>query len=79
MFNKYNSKSDSEVINKLIPIILTLILLIALIFSIYVVMKKRRKAGVTGIKSALTPICLYLVAVTNLLAYWLIGLVLWGY
>ncbi|WP_339162716.1 hypothetical protein MHB50_06365 [Siminovitchia sp. FSL H7-0308] len=64
----------------MIPIILTAILLIALIFSIYVVIKKRKKAGVTGIKSALTSICFYLIAITNVLAYWLdfIGLFSWS-
>src|SRR5699024_12726127 len=50
--------------------ILSVILIIALIFSISVVIKKRRKAGVKGIKSALTPICLYLMAIMCLLAYW---------
>ncbi|KAB8135807.1 hypothetical protein F9U64_10640 [Gracilibacillus oryzae] len=61
------------------PIILSIILLIALAFSISVVFKKRKKAGITGIKSALTPICLYLIAVTNLLAYWFdfMGLINW--
>ena len=60
--------------------ILSVILIIALIFSISVVITKRRKAGVTGIKSALTPICLYLIAIINLLAYWFnfLGIISWS-
>lgn len=63
----------------MIPIILSVALLIALIVSISVVVYQRKKAGVTGIASALTPICFYLIAVTNLLAYWLdfLGLISW--
>lgn len=64
----------------MVPVILTIILLIALVFSIFIVVQKRKKAGVTGMKSALTPICLYLVAITNILAYWFnfIGLLSWS-
>lgn len=60
--------------------ILSVILIIALIFSISVVIKKRRKAGVTGIKSALTFICLYLMAIISLLAYWFnfLGIISWS-
>jgi hypothetical protein len=60
--------------------ILTIILIIALIFSISVVIAKRRKAGITGIKTALSSICLYLMAVINLLAYWFdfLGVVSWS-
>lgn len=60
-------------------IFLSIILVIALIFSIMVVVMKRKKAGITGVKSALTSICFYLIAITNLLAYWFdfIGLVSW--
>jgi hypothetical protein len=52
------------------PVILTILLIIALIFSISVVIAKRKKAGITGIKTALSSICLYLMAVINMLAYW---------
>lgn len=64
----------------MLPIILTIILIIVLIFSISVVITKRRKAGITGIKTALTSICLYLMAIINLLAYWLnfLGVVSWS-
>lgn len=62
------------------PVILSIILIVSLIFSISVVIKKRKKAGVTGIKSALSSICLYLLAVTNLFAYWFnfLGLLSWS-
>ena len=65
---------------KLLQIILSIILIITLIFSISVVIQKRKKASITGIKSILTSICLYLIAVTNLLAYWFdfMGLLNWS-
>lgn len=61
------------------PIILSLMLIIALVFSIYVGVKKRKRAGISGIKSALTSICFYLIAITNLLSYWFnfMGLLNW--
>lgn len=64
----------------MIPIILSIILIIALIFSISVVIQKRKEAGITGIKSALTSICFYLIAVINLLAYWFdfMGILNWS-
>ncbi len=42
--------------------------------------QKRKKAGITGIKSALTPSCFYLIGITNLLAYWFnfMGLLNWS-
>ncbi|TCN24134.1 hypothetical protein [Mesobacillus foraminis] len=64
----------------MVPIILTLILVLLLVFSIFFVIRRRKKAGITGFKSALTPICFYLIAVVNILAYWFnfLGLVNWG-
>ncbi|WP_194841371.1 hypothetical protein [Salinibacillus xinjiangensis] len=64
----------------MLPIILTIILLIALMFSISSLMKKRNKAGITGVKSALTAISFYLIGITNLLAYWFhfIGIINWS-
>jgi len=53
-----------------LPIILSTIVIIGLIFSISFIVQKRKKADITGIKSALTSICFFLIAVTNLLAYW---------
>ncbi len=63
----------------MLPIFLTILTVIALVFSISMNVKKRRKAGVTGMKAALTPICFYLIAVTQLLAYWLdfLGIISW--
>jgi len=62
-----------------LPIILSIILIIALLFSIRVVMMKRRKAKVRGVKSLLSSICLYFIAITNLFAYWFnfLGIISW--
>ena len=63
----------------MLQIILSIILIITLIFSIIVVVRKRKKADITGIKSALTSICFFLIAIINLLAYWFnfMGLFVW--
>ncbi|WP_102336333.1 hypothetical protein [Salimicrobium jeotgali] len=60
--------------------IFSIIMTAALIVSILVVVKKRKEAGITGMKSAMTSICFYLVAVTNLAAYSfdMSGLVSWS-
>ncbi|AGX04852.1 MULTISPECIES: hypothetical protein [Bacillaceae] len=55
----------------MIPILLTIILVISLPFSISILMKKRKEAGVTGFKSALTSICFFLIAIVNLISYWM--------
>ncbi|WLR42321.1 hypothetical protein LC087_16640 [Bacillus carboniphilus] len=64
----------------MLPIILSIILVITLFISIVFVIQKRKKAGITGIKSALTPICFFLMAIVNLLAYWFnfLGLLNWA-
>ncbi|WP_437176718.1 hypothetical protein [Rossellomorea aquimaris] len=51
--------------------IFTIILLISLCFSIFYVVKKRKTAGITGFKTALTSICFFMIAIVNLFAYWL--------
>ncbi|WP_026581343.1 hypothetical protein [Bacillus sp. J33] len=63
----------------MLPIILSILLIISLIFSISVLINKRKKAGITGVKSALTSICFFLIAITNLFAYWFnfMGLINW--
>ncbi|WP_102029043.1 hypothetical protein [Salirhabdus sp. Marseille-P4669] len=62
-----------------IPIILTIILLVAFLISIMALITKRKKARITGFKSALTPICFYLIVITNVLAYWFgwLGIISW--
>ncbi len=55
----------------MISILLTIILVISLPFSISILMKKRKEAGVTGFKSALTSICFFLIAIVNLISYWM--------
>lgn len=64
----------------MVPIIFTFVLIIALVFSVAVAVKKRKKAGIIGIKSALTSICFYLIAIINLLAYWFnfLGVINWS-
>jgi len=59
---------------------LYIILTVACIFFIPVVIAKRKKAGVTGIKTALPAICLLLLMLTIILSYWLnvMGLVSWS-
>ncbi|RIW27663.1 hypothetical protein D3H55_22695 [Bacillus salacetis] len=50
-----------------------------MVSGIYVY-RKRKAAGITGFKTALTSICFYLIAVVNLLAFWFdfIGLISWA-
>jgi hypothetical protein len=61
-------------------IILSILTIIGLIIAALVVVRKRKRAGITGIKSALPSICFFLIAVTNLLANWFnfLGVVSWG-
>jgi Na+-transporting NADH:ubiquinone oxidoreductase subunit NqrB len=60
-------------------IVLSVLMIGALIASIISLIYKRKKAGITGVKTALTSICFYLIAITNLVAYWFdaIGLYSW--
>ncbi len=59
---------------------LYIILTVAFLFFIPVVIRKRKRAGATGIKSVLSSICLLLLALTIILAYWFnfIGLFSWS-
>lgn len=59
--------------------ILSIVLIIVLIISIIFVVKKRKKAGITGLKSALTQICFFLISIICLFAYWFkyTGLIIW--
>ncbi|WP_438272967.1 hypothetical protein [Virgibacillus dokdonensis] len=51
-----------------------------LIIAIYVTIQKRKRAGVKGIKSALTPICFFCISIVNIIAYFFefLGLVSFG-
>lgn len=64
----------------MIPIILSIFLMVTLVFSIAVVVQRRKKHGIKGVKSALTPICFFLIALINLAAYWFdfLGLINWS-
>ncbi len=59
--------------------ILSILVLVSLIFSIIYVVRQRKAQGITGLKSALTSICFFLVAITNLLAYWFDFLGIWSW
>jgi CHASE2 domain-containing sensor protein len=61
-------------------IVWTIILLAGLMVSGVYVYRRRKAAGITGVKTALTSICFYLIAVANLLAVWFdfIGLISWA-
>lgn len=63
----------------MIQVILSVILIFSLVLSGLIVIKKRKKAGITGIKNALTSICFFFVGVTTLFAYWFdfMGLLSW--
>ncbi|WP_412676119.1 hypothetical protein [Bacillus paramycoides] len=50
---------------------LPIILIFFLVASMYIIYQKRKKAGIKGLKSALTSICCFLIAILNLCAYWL--------
>ncbi|ASK61806.1 hypothetical protein CFK37_06365 [Virgibacillus phasianinus] len=61
------------------PLILTLVFLIIFVISIFINVKKRRAAGITGLKSGLSSICLYAVALINVVGYWfdVLGIASW--
>ncbi|NBJ68864.1 hypothetical protein D1839_05160 [Roseburia sp. 1XD42-34] len=52
---------------------------IILIIAVFLTIRKRKLAGVTGFKSALTPICFFLIVFVNILAYFFgfMGLFSW--
>jgi len=60
--------------------VLYIISIVAFIIVIPVIIKKRKKAGTSGIKSALTSICVLLSALINILAYWFdfMGMLTWS-
>ncbi|SFG57729.1 hypothetical protein SAMN05216353_15820 [Halobacillus alkaliphilus] len=64
----------------MIHVVITTVVIGALVGSVIFTVRKRKKLGYTDLKSALTPICFYLIAVTQLAAYWfdLLGLISWG-
>ncbi|MED1557482.1 hypothetical protein [Bacillus paramycoides] len=50
---------------------LPIVLIFSLVASMYIIYQKRKKAGIKGLKSAVTSICCFLIAILNLFAYWL--------
>ncbi|MBD7963926.1 hypothetical protein [Fictibacillus norfolkensis] len=59
--------------------ILSILVLVTLIFSITYVIRQRRSQGITGLRTALTSICFFLIAIVNLLAYWFDFLGIWSW
>ncbi|KKB36741.1 hypothetical protein QY95_03009 [Bacillus thermotolerans] len=66
--------------SQLVSILFTVLLVLAFLVSVTMLIQRRKKAGITGLKTALTSICFYLIAAINLLAYWFgfLGLVSWS-
>ncbi|MDQ0273151.1 hypothetical protein [Cytobacillus purgationiresistens] len=63
----------------MLSIPLTILLVLFMALSIITTIKKRKLAGATGHKSALTPICFYSIAIVAIIAFWfdLAGLISW--
>ncbi|QHA90938.1 hypothetical protein [Bacillus sp. N1-1] len=54
----------------MLEIILTIVFAIVFIIGIYVQVTRRKRAGLTGVKSAISPICFMISAALNPLGYW---------
>lgn len=63
----------------MVPILVNVTLLVSLLFSIYKFLIRRKKAGITGFRSALPSICFFLIASINLAAgvFNLLGVISW--
>ncbi|MFG6118729.1 hypothetical protein [Thalassobacillus sp. B23F22_16] len=60
-------------------ILFTIITATALMVSTILVLRKRKQLGITGIKSMLTPISFFLIAIINVFAYWFVFLRVWSW
>ncbi|KXI93641.1 hypothetical protein ACS47_02855 [Bacillus cereus] len=54
----------------MLNILLMIVFIIFLAVSMYIAYQKRKKAEIKGLKSALTSICFFSLAIFNLFAYW---------
>ncbi|MES5846613.1 MULTISPECIES: hypothetical protein [unclassified Bacillus cereus group] len=54
----------------MINILLMIVFIIFLAVSMYIAYQKRKKAEIKGLKSALTSICFFSLAIFKLFAYW---------
>ena len=54
----------------MIEIGLTVVFVIVFLIGIYVQVTRRKRAGLTGLKSAISPICFMTSAALNPLGYW---------
>ena len=61
------------------PVVFTVLLIIIFGFSVNSIIKKRKKAHITGFKNLITSICFFLIGAVNLLAYWFdsMGIINW--
>jgi len=53
-----------------LKVMLPIVLIIFLVVSMYIAYRKRKKAGIKGLKSALPSICFFSIATLNLFAFW---------
>ncbi|WP_285890948.1 hypothetical protein [Mesobacillus maritimus] len=63
----------------MVPILQTILFVIAFIVAVLFVVQKRKQAGITGLKSAVTPISFFLIGLVNLIAYWFNFMGLWNW
>ncbi|WP_052158648.1 hypothetical protein [Halobacillus sp. BBL2006] len=60
-------------------ILLNVTFIICFLLSVYFFSRRRKKAGITGMKSALTSVCFFLIAIINFSAnlFDFLGIVSW--
>ncbi|MGB7998547.1 MAG: hypothetical protein WCF60_00385 [Anaerobacillus sp.] len=54
----------------MLEIIVTIVFLVVFLIGIYLQISRRKRAGMTGFKSAISPICFMMSAALNPLGYW---------
>ncbi|MDE7554194.1 hypothetical protein [Bacillus tropicus] len=54
----------------MLKVILPFVLIFFLVIAMYMAYQKKKKSGVKGLKSALTSICFFSLAILNMFAYW---------
>lgn len=54
----------------MLEIVLTIVFAIVFLIGIHVQVTRRKRAGLTGVKSAISPICFMISAALNPLGYW---------
>ncbi|MGE7888425.1 hypothetical protein ACQKN7_13790 [Bacillus cereus] len=54
----------------MLKVTLSFVLIFFLVIAMYITYQKRKKSGLKGLKSALTSICFFSLAILNMFAYW---------